>query len=338
MRKIWSSSQRAQDARVQRLAPRPGCGRTAFRSPRGARTRLAVLVFLVGQLRPCRAARPRRRRSGRRPRDRRSHCRRCRAASRRRPARRRSLSYSVGLGQIALHIGHRVGQPLPGRFVDLVDAEFRVGVADEALQHVVQSCVAPALRRLVRREPRRSARNSPAAVWCAPGCRAPAPPAAWSDRRWRRRSPWRRDRPGARLACAAPITGAGGVPIGWRHIAPRGLPAVGGSRRLRALGSLASAALDMAAEAEAHRRQHLLARRCAPGASGSGRRARRPARRPAPLPRSPPRPSSGLRRNPRRSRRSFASSGSSASAAAPGRAARTRPRCRAARLRRCRPG
>ncbi len=48
--------------------------------------------------------------------------------------------------------------------------------------------------------PRRSARSFPEAPWCARGCRAPAPPGAWSGRRWRRRSPSCRDRrawPGA---------------------------------------------------------------------------------------------------------------------------------------------
>ncbi len=57
-------------------------------------------------------------------------------------------------------------------------------------------------------------------------------------------------------------------------------------------------------------------RTCAPGASGSGRRAKRPARPRARLLRSRPRPSSALRPSPARSRCNSARSGLSASALA----------------------
>ena len=59
------------------------------------------------------------------------------------------LLVQLGLGQVALDVGHFLREPLPRRLVDLVDVELRGGVADEAFQHVVKM-VAPALRRSLR--------------------------------------------------------------------------------------------------------------------------------------------------------------------------------------------
>ena len=52
----------------------------------------------------------------------------------------------VGLGEVALDVGHFFRQPLPRRLVDFVDVKFRSGIADEAFQHVVK-VVAPAFGR-----------------------------------------------------------------------------------------------------------------------------------------------------------------------------------------------
>ena len=49
------------------------------------------------------------------------------------------LLEAAGIVQVALHIGHGAGQALPGGLVDRIDAAFAGGVADEALQHVVQA-------------------------------------------------------------------------------------------------------------------------------------------------------------------------------------------------------
>ena len=53
------------------------------------------------------------------------------------------LLVQLGLGQVALDIGHLLGKPLPRRLVDVVDIELGCGVADKAFQHVVK-LVAPA--------------------------------------------------------------------------------------------------------------------------------------------------------------------------------------------------
>ena len=52
----------------------------------------------------------------------------------------------LGLGQIALDIGHFLRKPLPRRLVDVIDIEFGHGIADKAFQHVVKM-IAPAFRR-----------------------------------------------------------------------------------------------------------------------------------------------------------------------------------------------
>ena len=54
------------------------------------------------------------------------------------------LLVQLGLGKVALNVGHFLRKPLPRRLVDVVDVELRSGVADEAFQHVVK-VVAPAL-------------------------------------------------------------------------------------------------------------------------------------------------------------------------------------------------
>ena len=59
------------------------------------------------------------------------------------------LLVQLGLGQVALDVGHFLREPLPRRLVDLVDVELRGGVPDEAFQRVVKM-VAPALRRSLR--------------------------------------------------------------------------------------------------------------------------------------------------------------------------------------------
>ena len=56
------------------------------------------------------------------------------------------LLVELGLGQVALDVGHFLREPLPRRLVDPVDVELRGRIADEAFQHVVKM-VAPAFRR-----------------------------------------------------------------------------------------------------------------------------------------------------------------------------------------------
>ena len=160
-----------------------------------------------------------------------------------------------------------VAKPLPRRFVDVVDVELRRGVADEALQHVVK-VIAPALGGFRPRARRRSARISPAAAWCARDCRAPGPPDAWSDRRWRRRSPcaqgsagsaWRRGGQAIRWTAQLRVVRHGATP-------PRSWAA-----------RSAASAPDQSAPDPRHGRRSRSAsprasfrRRCAPAASGSG--------------------------------------------------------------------
>ena len=48
------------------------------------------------------------------------------------------LVVQLGLGQVALDIGHLVREPLPRVLVDVVDIELGGGIADEALQRVVK--------------------------------------------------------------------------------------------------------------------------------------------------------------------------------------------------------
>ena len=65
------------------------------------------------------------------------------SASPKRPA---NLLVQLGLGQIALDVGHFLREPLPRRLVDPIDVELRGRIPDEGFQHVVKM-VAPALRR-----------------------------------------------------------------------------------------------------------------------------------------------------------------------------------------------
>ena len=59
------------------------------------------------------------------------------------------LLVQLGLGQVAMDVGHLLRKPLPRRLVDVVDIELRGGVADKAFQHVVK-VVAPAFRAFPR--------------------------------------------------------------------------------------------------------------------------------------------------------------------------------------------
>ena len=70
-----------------------------------------------------------------------------------------NLLVQLGLGEVALDVGHFLREPLPCRVVDLVDVELRGGIADEAFQHVVKM-VAPALGRSLARSTPISAKFS----------------------------------------------------------------------------------------------------------------------------------------------------------------------------------
>ena len=56
-----------------------------------------------------------------------------------------NLLVELGLGQIALDVGHFLREPLPRRLVDPIDVELRARIPDEGFQHVVKM-VAPAFR------------------------------------------------------------------------------------------------------------------------------------------------------------------------------------------------
>ena len=57
-----------------------------------------------------------------------------------------NLLVQLGFGKIALDVGHFIREPLPRRLVDPIDVELRGRIPDEGFQHVVEM-VAPALRR-----------------------------------------------------------------------------------------------------------------------------------------------------------------------------------------------
>ena len=241
------------------------------------------------------------------------------------------LFVKLGLGEIALDIGHFVRKPLPRRLVDVVDVELRWRRCRQSFSACRKGGRA-SFPPFPPRGPRRSTRISPAAPWCARGCRAPASPGAWSGRRWRRRSPWRRDRPGGPGAPAAAGTrplarlrrfGSAGCRA-WRYSAARFAAARPGDSSGFGSGSMGSPTLDVPAEAEAHGREHLFPESVLAAASGIGRRAPWRARPPGPLPRSRPRRSSDPRRNPGRSRRNPPAADPSPARRRRDRAARTR--------------
>ncbi len=173
------------------------------------------------------------------------------------------LFVELGLGQVALDVRHFRCQPLPRGLVDVVGVELRAGVARTSFSACRKGGRA-SFPQFPPTGPRRSARSSPAAPWCATGCRAPgitrrlvrsplAPKitmaqgsAGLACRRGGTRSPARSElfESADCRACVTP-----------RHSASLSAP-----RFFRLwFGINGPAALDVPAEAEAHGRQHLFA-------------------------------------------------------------------------------
>jgi hypothetical protein len=96
--------------------------------------------------------------------------------------------------QVALNTCHLLLKLVPHRLVDVVDIELRGGVSDKAFEDTVK-VLAPAFGTASERATPISANRSGSTLVRVQGCRAPAPPGAWSgfhsSCRWRVPKSWK---------------------------------------------------------------------------------------------------------------------------------------------------